>query len=319
MFPGAKAPRKIEVSDWISGFTFLESELALHANARALVMNVSGSAATKERYAVWRAVQITHALEIDDTTDPRPVTADGVYYLRTIYFGRVYEVVISGSEDVFTSGVRAELLAWGGSVDGLKRKFKLSVVHKGRGLKPKADAIFARTDEEIRSAYATDKTYKAGKPVPILIEYRRVPGAAVEPDVDIDWKEGAVAQTQRRLLHVQASKSEWTDSGLRAEEGDLIAGTAAGRITYAWGGATAEPDAKDVGGLDMMVGTTTVRAGKTWAYDDRAGAIMFRVRDGKHSDNKGEYVVDVMLVPSTLLDPIDCAQVDQLQNTSPCE
>jgi hypothetical protein len=315
-FPTAKAPRKVVVSAWQHQFLTFDSSMQLRANARALTVTGSAALAKNSRVVVWRAVQLTHAIEIDDTTEPRPVGSEGAFYVRKIYFGRVYDVVISGTEESFTAGVRAELLAYGGGVDALKKKYNLRVEISARGLQPKAMAVFAQDAEEVRAAYVEDPTYNSGKPVPVLVEFRRLPGAAVEEDAPIDWKEGdpvrgpsLAAGTKLRVIRVAGSNSDWSDTGLVANAGDLVVGSAFGKVTFGWG-STSEPDTAGTGGLDVRVGTTAQPAGKSFAIVDRGGPVKLRVRDNKYSDNKGEFFASVMVIPRDALGDIDCKQVD---------
>lgn len=323
VFPAAKAARKIPISAWQHKMLWIQSGLELEANARALSFSGSVGATSTSRTAVFRAVQLTHAIEVDDTTDPRPVGVDGAFYVRRISFGRVNDVVISGNQDTFTAGVRAELLAYGGSVSVAAKKYNLHTEISARGLKPKAEAVFARTEEEIRAAYVEDPSYNAGKPVPVMVEYRRVPGSTVEEDQPIEWVEGTptlAARTSVRVVRVAGANSAWSDTGLVAAEGDVVIGHATGKVTFGWG-ADSQPDTPGTGGLDMMVGPTTVPAGKSWvAVVDKPGRIMLRVRDNKHSDNKGEFVAAVMMIPRAALGEIDCAITDPAngQKTADC-
>ncbi len=315
-FPAAKAPRRVVVSAWQHQFLTFDSLLQFRANARALTVTGSAALAKNSRVVVWRAVQLTHAIEIDDTAEPRIVGSEGSFYVRKIYFGRVYDVVISGTEESFTAGVRAELLAYGGGVEALKKKYNLRAEISARGLKPKDMAVFARDAEEVRASYVEDPKYNSGKPVPVLVEFRRLPGAAVEEDAPIEWKDGepvlgpsVAAGTKLRVIRVAGSNSDWSDTGLVANAGDLVVGSATGKVTFGWG-TTSEPDTSGTGGLDVRVGTAAQAAGKSFAIINKAGPVKLRVRDNKYSDNKGEFFAAVMLVPREALGDIECKQVD---------
>jgi hypothetical protein len=320
LFPSAKV-RRITESTWSHDFVWFESTVALRANARAWFVNGSVGTSSRKRYAVWRAIQVTHALEIDDTSERRTVAGDAAYYVRKVYFGRIYEVVISGTEDVFTAGIRAELVAYGGGVEALRKKYGLEVKVTGRGLKPKAEAVFAQNTEELRMHYVKDETYNAGKPTPILVEYRRIPGGTTDEGQEIEWHEAvapiASRTTRVRGVQVLGSNSDWTDTGLVASGTDLVVGFAEGSVTYGWG-ANSGPETSGTGGLDMRIGPDTFPTGKSWAIPGKTGPIKLRVRDNKHSDNRGAFTVMVVVVPKEAMEPVDCKLLDAAGETQPC-
>jgi len=312
LFPKARKPRTTPLADWTHSFVWFESELKARANARALTFTGSLDASSSERVVIFRALQLTSAVEIDDTTEPRQVTADGAFYVRRIVYGRVCDVMFIGSREVFTAGVRAEVLAYGGSAEVLARKLGLRHELTCRGLAPRGDVMLARNAEEVRAAYTQDKSYKTGRPQPVLVEYRRIPGASIEAGEAVEWAPGPPiipAGTKRRLVIVAGSNSDWTDTGLIADKGDVVVGFAKGKVTFGWK-RDAKPNTSGPGGLSVRVGTDEQPAGTSWAITGPAGPIKLRVRDNHHEDNKGEYEVDILLIPAAALGDPDCKLVD---------
>ena len=307
MFPAAKVVRN-EAAAWWYEFEAFESLLELRANGRAWAVNVSGTAAVRKRFAVYRAVQITHVLELNDTIEPRPAPADAAYYMRKIYFGRVFEVVLSGSQEAFTANVRADLLAWSAGIDAAAKQYRLDTHIFAKGLKPKAQAIFAKSEIEIREQYAEDADYNAGKPVPVLVEYRRIPGADLGPSETVEWQppRPSSSMIKVRQLRVEGTNSDWTSAEIAINEGDVIVGTADGSVTYNLLGDKAGADTRGTGGLEMQVGSKVIRAAKTWTHRGGAGEVKFKVTDGKHSDNKGGYEVEILVIPATALEAGEC-------------
>ncbi len=125
------------------------------------------------RFASYRAMQISEVYEIDDTTAMASAPRHAVYYPWRIYMGFSYEVVIHGAADRFHAGVKAALPMFSGSVEDFVGRYELELKARGRGLRPThGRAIFARTAEALESSYSTS----TDEPVPILVEWRRIPG-----------------------------------------------------------------------------------------------------------------------------------------------
>jgi len=248
----------------------------------------------------------------DDTSEPRAVTpeAGAAYYLRKIYYGRMYEIVLSGTKDKLNASVASKLGAMMGldlGVEAARRRFQLDVVQKAKGLKPTKDALFARDIGEIKAAYSVEDM---GPAVPVLVEYRRIPGAAVEPEAPIDWTPpsavAAAPAMQARGLRVQAANSNWTSAGITLTAGDVLIGKAEGSVSFSGWQNDADAGASGDGGLDIQVGGVVSRAGKVWTVSRQTGEVRLRVRDGKHSDNKGAYVVRLLVVPKETLELAEC-------------
>jgi hypothetical protein len=158
-------------------------EFAANASAWGVVGSLGTS--STQRYASYRAISIRDVYEIDDTTAMRQAPKGAVYYPARIYYGHLYEVVLSGSEDTFDVGVAAQLGVFSGGIDRFAKQNNLKLQAIGRGLKPTTGkAIFARTQEEIEKNYGAD----GQDAVPILVEWRVIPKRTVAPQ-KIVWKQ----------------------------------------------------------------------------------------------------------------------------------
>lgn len=304
VFPEAKVPIKSEASSFTLEFREIRNSHELAANASGWGVEASGSASSSKRHLYYRAVQITSAVEIDDTTEPRSVSATGAYYLRKIYYGRTYEVLISADASVLSGEVKAKILSFGGEVSAMKSKFNVTTQIFSRGLKPKASAIFATTDEEVRKAYTEDKEYNYGNPVPILVEYRRVPGAAFDDFEEVIWQEvSSDAQLVRAALQVDSKDSDWQSCGITLGENDWLVGTATGKVSIGKWSDDGVPGTRTNGGLEIKIGAKTFQGGGAFVVKgtEAQGEVKFRVRDDKYTDNKGSFEVVTMLLPSAAL------------------
>ena len=84
----------------------VEDQRSLAANASAWhVATAELGAETSERYAVHRAFQITHTVEVDASTMTADPPAGAVYYLARIAYGHLYEEVVHGSNSAFHAGL----------------------------------------------------------------------------------------------------------------------------------------------------------------------------------------------------------------------
>ena len=312
-------PRRTTVNAFWHDFQSIDSTHELQANARGWMVDVSISNAAQSRYVVYRAIQVTSAIEVDDTDEPRAAGSDAAYYIRKIYFGRVYEQVFSGSADEFTTGVRAELLAIDGAVRFQQAHRNIASQVFARGLSPKATAIFAKTPKEIQDAYTEDKTYNAGNPVPVLVEYRRIPGAKLDDYNEFEWKKPppVVGQVKVRLIQVDGRKNDWTDTGLSLGPNDLLVGQAEGKVKIGeWSGQT-EPTATGIGRLDVNIDGNVGPTGKSFVTTKVRGTVRLRIYDTDYSDNSGAYSVLLLVVPQAALLASDCAKIDR-NGTASC-
>lgn len=323
LYPSAKAPRKILVNDWRSDFIEVTDVQTLRANARAWgIAKASLDVKSDQRFLIYRVRVVEHVLELDDTTDPRAVdpASGAAFYARKIYFGRMFELVMTGSRSQLSSSVATAIkmspVTFG--VSQATSKYQIAASYRAKGLKPTGEALFARSVDQMKSAYQ-DKDM--GPVVPILVEFRRIPGQKDEAVESIDWTAPSTAsqvQPRVRVLSVAGNNSDWTSTGLVVQQDELVFGIATGKVAYAgWGTPPAEPDTKGSGGLEMRIGTTVSAAGKAWMADSQSGELKLRVRDGKYSDNSGAFGVLMIVLPRILL-AADCAKLDAQGSETPC-
>lgn len=185
IFPHASSPQRTPQHAFEHNVETIDSWEEWAAYAAAWGLGAEAGDARSSRFASYRAVQIAEVYEIDDTTAMANAPRNAVYYPWRIYMGYSYEVVIHGAAQRFHAGVRAALPMFSGSIEDFVGRYELELDARGRGLRPvRGRAIFARTAEQIESSYLPS----AGEPVPILVEWRRIPGR--EGHVErIEWVE----------------------------------------------------------------------------------------------------------------------------------
>jgi hypothetical protein len=184
LFPKASQPVPTPQNLMKHELVIVEDENTFAANASA--WGVEGKIGTgyTERYASYRAMIIRDVYEIDDTTAMRKAPKNALFYPIRIYYGHIYEVTLSGSEEDFNAGVAAELKIFNGGIERFAKNNNLTVQASGRGLKPTTGrAIFARTQEEIEQSYLAD----GQDAVPIIVEWRVIPNRSVSSQ-KIEWK-----------------------------------------------------------------------------------------------------------------------------------
>lgn len=312
VFPGSKALRKNVVNEWRSDFSEINTLEALQANAGAWGLgSVSVSTAGTKRYLVFRVRSVEYEKEIDDSTEMRTIDTTGkaAYYLSKVYYGRMYEIVLSGTTDVLDARVESEILLSAAKlgIEGIKKTFKVNVTQKAKGLKPNGASMFALDVNEIKLAYQNSDM---GSAVPILVEYRRIPSASVEAQTSIDWTPTHTAaprdQLKIRRFRVAGNNANWSAAGLELREHDVLIGSAEGNVNYSNWNPAVDADAKGDGGLQIQVGMKELPAGKVWATTGIAGTVQLKVRDGDYGDNKGGYNVTLLVITESMLLNSEC-------------
>ncbi len=240
LFPDAGQIRRAPVNEMRHEYVLVESEETLAANFGGWGITASADGASSTRHASYRAMQIAYVEEIDDTSEMEDPPAGSVYYPARIYYGHSYEVVVSGIERQFHTGVKAQLLAWGGEVKAFAQSHKLTTKAVGRGLRPRnGGAIFAKTAEDIEKAYVAD-----GPAVPIIIEYRQLPNTR-GLDRAIAWPQPLDVEFQVAKLRV-GNDGTWGDTpwelSLNCKAGDDLLEI----DPFVWRGVTGNGGSYDV-------------------------------------------------------------------------
>lgn len=191
LFPSAGEPAEVAENSIKHEFTVAEDTLAVRANASAWgIVSVEGAAARSRRYMSYRAEQIKHVVELNDASKMRRAPPDAVFYPWRVYYGHSYEVVFSGSENELDAGVKAHLTSVSGGVETAAKQAHLEMKAFGHGLEPKdGQAIFARSDAEIRRHYEPSR-----EPVPILVEWRAIPGRRFNNE-PLTWRQPEACKT----------------------------------------------------------------------------------------------------------------------------
>jgi hypothetical protein len=204
LFKKSKAPRQQPLNEMRHEYVFVESSEELKANASAWnFVSVGGGFDTSRRWAAYRAYQLAGVAELDDSTKMSKPPLGAVYYPWRVYLGHAYEEVVSGNSREFNMKARAQFLVFGGSIEGFARQQGLQNHSVGRGLRPASgQAIFAKTPEQIHGAYVAE-----GPPVPIIVEYRQIPGTAFDPS-RIPWEAPLTAVVRFTQLNV-ADDGSW--------------------------------------------------------------------------------------------------------------
>jgi hypothetical protein len=185
----------------------IQDRVNLAATVRSWGLNAD--ACRNRRFASYRAEQITEIHGVDDTTPPRRAPAAAVYYLAKVFYGRSFEVRLSGEEKQFHSGLAGTFLSGKleGGLESFAQKNRLEFTAVGRGLKPKSGAaIYAKQPSDIEQNYTVDGSVA----VPVEVEYRLIPGRDL-PKVDpIVWHR--LARYRVELSAVEAHACDRTSA-----------------------------------------------------------------------------------------------------------
>jgi hypothetical protein len=163
----------------------VEDRITLAATVRS--WGLTSDAGRNRRFASYRAEQITEIHAVDDMAPPDSAPETATYYLAKVYYGRSFEVRLSGEEKQFHSGLAGVFLS--GKLDGGLKSFaeknRLEFTAIGRGLRPKSGtAIYAKEPGEIEQNYTAD----GSAAVPVEVEYRLIPGRSLPSTEPIQWR-----------------------------------------------------------------------------------------------------------------------------------
>jgi hypothetical protein len=158
-----------------------DTSASLAVNAAAWgIGNLQAELSGGRRYASFRAVQIEHILELDDTTPLGAMPPGAMFYAWRVYYGRRYEELFWGSSVDFTLDVAADLEVAQIGIGAFAAKHRLEHRFVGVGVRGDAKALFARTPQQLKEHYS------ATAAVPILVMYRAI-GAAGPRGPTIGW------------------------------------------------------------------------------------------------------------------------------------
>ena len=187
--------------------SLVEDRITLAATVRSWGLN--SDACRNRRFASYRAEQITEIHAVDDMTPPQAAPPAAMYYLAKVFYGRSFEVRLSGDEKQFHSGLAGTFLSgkFEGALKAFAEKNRLEFTALGRGLAPKSgSAIYAKQPSEIEENYTVDGSIT----VPVEVEYRLIPGRAL-PAVDpIQWRK--LARYRVELSAVEAHHCDKTSA-----------------------------------------------------------------------------------------------------------
>lgn len=209
LFPKATPPEKVLLNELKHEVIYFNDTESLSASAAGWGISAETRLANGSHHASHRAYQLEYALLLDDTTRMRKAPDDAFYYASKVYYGHSYELVLHGSSSSIYAALDAQLLVVSAGLEAETERTNSEFSVVGRGLVPKSgDAIFLRTDDEIREKYSTE-----GPAVPILIEYKRIPGRNVHSK-SISWPRELKVTLSLDDIHIiedgTAGETPWT-------------------------------------------------------------------------------------------------------------
>lgn len=153
----------------------IESATELQANARAWGIEAQLRAQTGRQHAYYRAVEIERIVQLSDTVPIPAVPATARYYLSAVYMGRLFEARFSGAQQAFGGGLSLSGVVGSGSIASWATGRQLQFEFRTIGFEPTSDdALFARTDAEMRQRYRATGETRA-----ILARYSRLPTSSL--------------------------------------------------------------------------------------------------------------------------------------------
>lgn len=150
----------------------IENSETLAANASAWgVVSADLEISGKRTYVTRRLALVEDVLELDETSKMYKPPKGAVYYPWRVYRGWSFEVVCSGSSSKMTASFAAQLLVAKGGVAQFAQKAQVDCETVGHGIEINdKNAVFAESLDEI------EKRFRSGPAVPILVEWRLIPG-----------------------------------------------------------------------------------------------------------------------------------------------
>jgi hypothetical protein len=184
--------------------SLVEDAVTLAATVRS--WGLTADAGRSRRFASYRAEQIAEIHAVDDMTTPEATPPLAQFYLAKVYYGRSFEVRLSGEEKQFNSNLAGTFLS--GKLDGGIKSFaerhRLEFTAVGRGLRPKSGmAIYAKQPSEIEDNYTVDGSVA----VPVEVEYRLIPGRQLPTITPIVWRKQSRYRIELSAVEAHACDS----------------------------------------------------------------------------------------------------------------
>lgn len=147
-----------------------QESFAAHASGWGMV-GAKSTFKTGHRYFDRHLVLIQEVIELDESDGLKEAPAEAVYYPWRVHMGWSYDVICNGLSSKFEADFRQRFLALSGEVSKSRETQHLDCSAVGHGIRfDHKKAIFARTLEQI------ERGFQSSNPVPVLVEWRRIPG-----------------------------------------------------------------------------------------------------------------------------------------------
>jgi hypothetical protein len=158
--------------------------LTAHASAWGLV-SAGAEISAEKTYVTRRLALVEDVLELDESSKMFKPPKGAVYYPWRVYRGWSFEVVCSGSSSKMNSSFEAQLLVAEGGVTQFAKRAQVDCETIGHGIEIDGkQAVFADSLDEI------EKRFRSGPAVPILVEWRLIPGRTGKSNKPPQLREG---------------------------------------------------------------------------------------------------------------------------------
>ena|GEM_PF-3917932 len=158
----------------------VQADDAEHLAAHASAWHLGGAHVSFDHdktYVSRRLVQVAHVAELDETRGARGAPDEAVYYPSKVYLGWSYEVVCEVNKSSVGADFGARLLVAEAGIDAFSRENDANCHSLGMGVAFDSDrAVFATKLEDV------DARFHAAAPVPVRVEWRRIPGRRGKSD-----------------------------------------------------------------------------------------------------------------------------------------
>jgi hypothetical protein len=141
-------------------------------------VDVGAGSTREQRYGIYRMYETSKVVEVDDRgKDPTTIPEGAQWYVGAIFFGYSVEEIAWGDSQSLHAGIAAKLATRDlGHFHAVVKQYALGNDIRARGLVGNNQQLQA-----IQSLADLASYQRAPTPVPILVEYRSIPG--VQPDL----------------------------------------------------------------------------------------------------------------------------------------